>query len=309
MAIDVYLFSSYRGWIMEAIPRESAKAIGLKVRMRFVPVGLKERAKPRNIVTFLSLRKPSLRLYMNHMTYLQHKSIRRSKTRVFVTHLDESHQLGSDDIQKLSKVDTFFVQNHAMKLELMRLGINENSLEVVFGAVSGREFYPIEQSSEIEPNQVLIVGDCKPRKNPKLIEDTVRRNQDFNFVIHGKNWERFTTLSANPPVNLRMLDFDANQHPRLVRQSVALLSLASNEGGPFPILEAFASGTPVIATATGFAPDLIDQDKGVLLPLTPTPGQIRSGLQSCRRLKLSTWNQDLTQGKLTWEELGTKLFK
>ncbi len=88
-----------------------------------------------------------------------------------------------------------------------------------------------------------------------------------------------------------------------------MLSLATNEGGPFPILEALASGTPVIATATGFAPDLINPRKGILLPLSPTLSEVTIALQVCREMKQLSWAEDMTHGKLSWDVLGAKLYK
>ena len=294
---------------MEAIPRESAAAIGQKVSLKYLPVGLKDAFKPVNLLSRLSLRKPALRLYMNHNTYLRHKPIRKSQIRVFVTHFDESQLISERDVKKLLKVDKFCVQNRAIKLELIKLGIIKNRIQVVYGAVSNKDFYPAKNFSEVAENQILIVGDCKPRKNPKLIEAAVRTNQDFNFVIHGKNWEQFTTFSQSPATNVKFLEFDSLNHPELMRDSAGLLSLATNEGGPFPILEALASGTPVIATATGFAPDLINPRKGILLPLGPTLNEITIALQACREMKKLSWAKDMTHGKLSWEVLGAKLYK
>ncbi len=294
---------------MDAIPREAAQAIGVKINLRYLPSGMRDTLRLRNLVSRVRFRKPTLRLYMNHLTYLRHRTFRKVQIRVFVTHFDDFQILTSRDIDKLKCVDKFLVQNSGMKKTLMQLGIRNENIQVVYGAVSNREFSPLQNISEIKRNQILIIGDCKPRKNPLAIEATVRSNQNFNFVIHGKNWDKFTSLAEAPPPNVTILEFNSDQHPRLVRESVAILSLASNEGGPFPLLEALASGTPIVATSTGFAPDLIDETNGVLLSANPNPTEIKIALQVCPKLKESIWNQDMTRGKFSWAAMGEVLFK
>lgn len=294
---------------MEAIPKESAAAIGQEIRLKYLAVGLRHALRPRNWLSRGAIRKPAIRLYMNHNTYLRHKPIRKSEIRVFVTHFDDSQLISASDVKKLLKVDKFLVQNRAIKLYLIELGIQKKRIQVVYGAVSDKDFCPLKNFSAVVENQVLIVGDCKPRKNPRLIEAAIRLNQDFNFVIHGKNWENFTNLGVDPTSNVEFLEFNASNHPALMRQSMALLSLATNEGGPFPLLEALASGTPVVATKTGFAPDLIDESNGILLSMEPSIVEITNALEACRNLKKSSWAIDMTFGNLSWEELGIKIYK
>lgn len=294
---------------MDAIPRESSAAVGVKINLRYLPLGMRDALQLENFRSRIRFRKSSLRLYMNHATYLHHRTFRKVETRVFVTHFDDLQKFSSKEIRKLLRVDTFLVQNSFMRTALVQLGISREKIQVAYGAVSSCQFSPLQNSSEIQRNQILVIGDCKPRKNPLAIEATIRTNQDFNFVIHGKNWDKYTSLTDDPPANLKILSFNSEKHPILVRESVAVLSLATNEGGPFPLLEALASGTPIIATTTGFAPDLIDATNGVLLNVVPSSSEITMALRSCPNLKDSIWDRDMTGGKFSWEALGEKLFK
>lgn len=41
------------------------------------------------------------------------------------------------------------------------------------------------------------------------------------------------------------------------------------EGNPYPMLEAFASGIPVLGTHSGIAPDYLKYGGGVILPFEP----------------------------------------
>lgn len=53
--------------------------------------------------------------------------------------------------------------------------------------------------------------------------------------------------------------------PELYRRSHVWLFPSKSEGFGLPLLEAMASGTPVIATRAGAAPDLVDGNNGVLI--------------------------------------------
>ncbi len=308
MSVDVYLLASYRGWIMEAIPRESALAISQKVKLRFVPSTNREKLNLLNLTSLLRKQRPSKTLYMGHSTYFKHRVRDQSEIRLFITHFDSDFQPSRNQIDNLRKVNVFLVQNSFIKQFLISIGIDSSRIRVVCGAVSNSHFHPIEEKERIK-KRVLIVGDCKPRKNPNLIEETIRLNPKIEFLIHGKNWELFTNLLKNPPDNLLLVPFNLEKQAEIMRESSVLLSLANIEGGPFPILESLASGTPVVATKTGFAPDLINNKNGVLLPLNPSTTEISQALNLCLNLKNETWNKDLTFGEYSWERLGSLLFK
>jgi glycosyltransferase involved in cell wall biosynthesis len=294
---------------MEAIPREAADALSLKVRLRFLPVSKRQYFNLKNSFSRIWLGNPSLVIYINHATFLKHNRKIRFPTRLYITHFDEDSLISKEDMWKFRKIEKFLVQNSQVKSYLVNLGIDANRIEVIFGAVSGDTFFPSTDLAGVKLNQVLIVGDCKPRKNPELVEETIWRNPNLDFVIHGKNWERYTDLTNRPPANLKIVDFDISNHPRLIRESAALLSLAKIEGGPYPILEALASGTPVIATSTGFAQDLLHDANGVLLPLSPSGDEISDALMRGINLKKSVSGLDMTNGEFSWEALGRKLYK
>ena len=93
-----------------------------------------------------------------------------------------------------------------------------------------------------------------------------------------------------------------------MRSAQALLTLADNEGGPFPVLEALGSGTPVVATPTGFCPDLVNHSNGVLLPNHPKLLEIVEALQYAISIKELVYNIDLLAGNFSWAHLGGLLY-
>jgi glycosyltransferase involved in cell wall biosynthesis len=93
-----------------------------------------------------------------------------------------------------------------------------------------------------------------------------------------------------------------------MRKASTYLSLAHNEGGPIPLMEALASGTPVVATSTGFSPDLINSSNGVLIPKSPDLSETREAILYAMSLKPMVEQADLLEGKYDWKDLGNLLY-
>lgn len=80
--------------------------------------------------------------------------------------------------------------------------------------------------------------------------------------------------------------------PRLAElyRAADLFVLASQaEGVPMVVLEAFATGLPVVSTAVGGVPELITPDRGLLVPQNATSAQLAAALG---RALESRWSPD-----------------
>jgi glycosyltransferase involved in cell wall biosynthesis len=151
-----------------------------------------------------------------------------------------------------------------MESYLIASGVSKHAVVRAPGAVS-RDIY--KPSMAIPDRQfVLFSGDFKYRKNPDLVAKVICSMPDTDFVIHGQNWEIFPPEILNGLPNLKRIDFNLKGQPGLMRQASLYVSLAVVEGGPYPVLEALASGTPVVATDTGFCAEFINDTNGILLP-------------------------------------------
>jgi len=93
-----------------------------------------------------------------------------------------------------------------------------------------------------------------------------------------------------------------------MRNASALLSLSINEGGPFPVLEALASGTPVVSSDTGFVREVISNTNGVLLLKNPALSEITQALIYCIDLKSQKYNRSLLEEDHTWPSFSRKLY-
>lgn len=307
----VTMLSSYKGWIMEGIARESASALQISPKYNYIPISRREYLNPNILLNSYKLNFSDTNLFLHHSSYLRtlkKTSIENGKVHIFITHFDENDPLTAEDWQLLSQVDKFITQNKSTFSHLQSMGIPKDKITIGYGAIDKNLYYPELVISKLKLNQVLIVGDCKPRKRADLLEKLIDAMPNVNFLIHGSNWNHFSDLGIKTRKNLLVLPFNLKNNPKLMRESTILLSLSELEGGPFPVLEALASGTPVVATDTGFCSELLNSKNGVLLSQKPTLNEIIESVKSGMLLKKKIFNKNILEKDLTWINLAKKLY-
>jgi glycosyltransferase involved in cell wall biosynthesis len=147
-----------------------------------------------------------------------------------------------------------------------------------------------------QPGRILSVGRLVPKKGfPVLIEAcSLLRDRDVEFhldlVGDGPLADELTALVAEGGLSSRVTFHHARPQPELVpfyqRAAVFALTPAvqadgDRDGVPNVILEAMASGTPVVASATSGIPEVvIDDQTGLLVP----PGEPRALADALARL-------------------------
>jgi glycosyltransferase involved in cell wall biosynthesis len=119
---------------------------------------------------------------------------------------------------------------------------------------------------------VAWIGVLQRYKNPRLLADAWRRvatrTTAARLVVVGQGPEQ-------PIVDELVRDFPARatglssltpaEVAKLLDDSTVLVMSSESEGLPRVILEAFTRGRPVVATAVGGVPDLVDTGRNVLL--------------------------------------------
>jgi glycosyltransferase involved in cell wall biosynthesis len=304
---SVFLNTNHKGWILEAMAIESAKAIGLEPNLNYLPVSRRE------VNSFRLARN----LYFPHFTnfnLFMHQDIFISISQrgltpghfnsVFVTHLTGK----KEDYVILSAADLVLVQNKSVKETLIEVGVQSDKIRVVYGAVNHTQYFPLTDPDTTSKPFVLITSNCKPRKNPQRIFEVIRAFPELDFVIHGKGWNSFLDETHRKFDNLQVIDFCLEDNPSLMRKASTFLTLSTNEGGPIPLLEALASGTPCVATSTGFAPELLFGNRGYSLPIDFDLESVGKALYKSIKLKREVWSQDLLDGDFSWDDLGSSLY-
>jgi glycosyltransferase involved in cell wall biosynthesis len=309
----VNILSWHRGWILDSLFREAAEAIKIAPRWNIQATGKKDLLIPKIFHGTYFPYRGDINVYTHLDSFVnEHKRIGteldKHRNRVFITHLNEGHSISGDVIDALRGVERFLVQNSIMKSTLVDLGLDPNRIIETPGAVNRTVFRPLDSGTEPERPYVLFVGDFKYRKNPELVLQVIRSMPDINFVIHGKSLDQFPAgVVANTP-NLNIVGFDFNNQPKLIREASTYVSLSRIEGGPISVLEALVSGTPVVATSTGFSSQYVNSNNGFVLPNPPTVPQVQEAIRAALTMKNRIQHSDLLFGKCTLQELGNQIY-
>ena len=294
-----------KGWVMDGIAKEAPHSLKLQNRTFYLPTRLSHKFMFNPYLLKFLLKKKTKVLFLHHRALLKYFDyINPENTRVFITHIDENDSLGTKELAKMAKINRMIFQNLNLMEWAIGQGIPKARCLVAHGAVSKDLFFP--SSKLFSPKFVLISGELKSRKNPQMIRQLVLFRKDINFVIHGNGWGKL--FDSELPTNLRISDFHKELQPRLAREASALLSISHNEGGPFPVIEALASGTPVLATNTGFCKELINKENGLVVDVPSDLLTIARSLDKVIGLKPKVFRSDLLPDGHSWQEFAKKLY-
>lgn len=294
-----------KGWVLDGIAKEAAAALALKSSRLYLATRLHHHINVRRAFAIRLLRKSDVILFLHFRPFFRViERLPNSNVRVFITHLDSKEQFGEREIRLLNKASRVIFQNKAVLDYAVELGLSREKCLVGHGAVSEKVFYPLIQLPR--KRYVLISGECKPRKNPELVVEVIRANPDIAFLVHGKGWDDY--ISNRGLRNVELQEFDLARQADLMREASAFMSLSSNEGGPFPVIEALASGTPVISTQTGFAPELVSKESGMVLSKTPTLDEISLAIRHAIMQKEVVLGKNLLPRGHDWNSFAEVLF-
>ena len=294
-----------KGWIMDGIAREAAASISLDTSILYTPTRRIHLMNVNRLWDIYRLKKFSSILFMHFRPFFRFcDNLQGKHLRVFITHIDPDKSFDNREIELLNRSERIIFQNRQVLESAVLSGLSPDKCLIGHGAVSDKEFFPSNVLND--SSYILISGECKPRKNPNLLLNVILHNPDLQFLIHGKGWDQF--FKNQIPKNLSLTYFDRARHPELVRNASALLSLSLNEGGPFPVLEALASGTPVISTRTGFASEVVSKDAGIVLGSRPDVEEISSAIRSTMSLKTRVFDKNLLPVGHDWKTFARTLY-
>ena len=154
------------------------------------------------------------------------------------------------------EVDRIIVPSLTTKDDLLRLGFNVNKIRVIseapdisFKPQKKEEIIKLKRKYKISGKYLLAIG-VTPRKNIERIVDAfekIKAEYDLKLVVIGK---RFSDVEDRRGVLYLGHVPDADV-PKLYAGSEALVYPSLYEGFGLPILEAFASRTPVVTSNFG----------------------------------------------------------
>jgi len=162
-------------------------------------------------------------------------------------------------------------------------------MELVISLVPAAEVGVAARRDEDGPLQVLSVGRLDAEKNPLLLADILaelcRDEPRWRLVICGDGplrealADRLRALGVEDNATIRGYVPVDGGLPEIYRSSHALLHVSWTEGVPQTLLEAWAYGTPVVATSVGGVTDFA-RGAALLIP----PGDAHAAAAALRRL-------------------------
>jgi glycosyltransferase involved in cell wall biosynthesis len=137
---------------------------------------------------------------------------------------------------------------------------------------NGIDLAPFDGSPQPEPDRVLFVGRLAPQKRPELAVRALaelrrlRPESRLDVVGDGPLRPQMEALISSERVHdtVRLLGTRADV-PQLLTRASCLLLTSRHEGCPLTVIEAMASGVPVVSVPVGGVPELVvDRETGLL---------------------------------------------
>ena len=181
----------------------------------------------------------------------------------------------------LRSADLVLPVSEALRKELARLA-PRTRMRVVPNAVDENVFHP---GGRAEPRRLLTAGLLNDgRKGLDLVlEALARKDGDLRLEIAGDGemraeYERLAgSLGLDGVVSFRGL-LSKPELAESMRDSELFVLGSRWENNPCVVLEALASGLPVVANRVGGLPELIDETNGLLVE-APDPEQFAAGIE------------------------------
>jgi len=200
--------------------------------------------------------------------------------------VDENWDLFAASLEVAEQLDRRVVISDAGKNRLLEMEIPEEKIAHIPNGVDLERFSPrgdrgvaFRQAFRIRPDQSVIgfVGRLDEIKRPLLLPSVARELNrvapecDYVFVIAGSGPEEAALRSK---IDGRLSDrfrlIGATDRPEEVLAAADVLIIPSaGEGVPLVLLEALATGTPVVASRAGAIEEALDESTGILVE----PGQ------------------------------------
>ena len=182
-----------------------------------------------------------------------------------------------------------------VKADLVELGVSapehitviEPGLEMARLACCRSERGLLRRQLGLDPDVPLvgIVGRLSPIKNPRLFLDaaaailSAQAHVRFLVVGDGELGLEMRARAHKLGVMHRVIFTGwRNDLPTVYADLDALVSSSNNEGTPLTIIEAMTAGCPVVATAVGGVPNLIDDGVTGLLVPARDPQQLAAAI-------------------------------
>lgn len=178
--------------------------------------------------------------------------------------------------QVMGSASRIVAVSQALKNKITAMGVSGSRISVIYNGVDKSVFNPVKRSEDSEPanefgNYILFVGNIISSKGVFELYDAFNQIQalhpDVNLVYvgNGANKSRLQEKVAGDD-RVTIIDAMPLDGISLLMANATIVCLPSyREGVPNVLLEAKATGRPVVATRVGGIPEIIDESDGLLV--------------------------------------------
>ena len=171
-------------------------------------------------------------------------------------------------------IDTRIVISEAGRSHLLQFGAAHEKIRLIRNGIDLARFTPAGLRPCSGVHRILFAGRLDPVKRPLILVDiarallALRKNPDFRFVVAGDGPEgallrrRLRRAGIDSLFELPGQVFDLAP---FLADADLLIVPSKNEGIPLVILEALASGRPVVASDVGAIREVLDPTTGILI--------------------------------------------
>lgn len=208
----------------------------------------------------------------------------------------------------LQRADRVVAVSKFLKEEVKRLGVPEEHIEVVYGGVAvSEDREPFEPAGRV----VTFIGGLVPQKGVDVLLEAFKavKTEDATLVIVGDGLER-GRLEAMAAGNIQFLGRRKGIKNVLEKSDVLVLP-SREEGFGLVLLEAMASGVPVVATNVGGIGEIVEDGQSGILVEKDNPKQTAEAIDRVLadgELAKTLVENGLKKAKgFTWAKMGGEI--
>ncbi|MFT5036477.1 MAG: glycosyltransferase involved in cell wall biosynthesis [Candidatus Azotimanducaceae bacterium] len=232
---------------------------------------------------------------------------------VYYTHYTEGY-FSTDELGRiLNLTKRIFVMNSKDKSFLMSIGVGEEKIILAMAGVDDTVF-TIDSSSGATKKTVGFCvkyedwPDYFERKNFGMVIDLIKELGDYRVILLGNKWKNFKRFQEIEALEyFEYVETEYAHYQTYFNQMDVFVSVSKLEGGPVPLLEAMFCGTFPVVSDTGFAGDVITNDKnGFIFDVDSETNDIKNLIDNAfeKRSRIEIRN---TVSHLTWKNFGQKI--
>jgi len=203
-------------------------------------------------------------------------------------YIDEGWDQIASTAEVASYIDVRVALAESVRDRLVAMGTPPSKILLVRNGVDLERFQSKPVDADRPVKQILFAARLTPRKRPLLLADIARElsalrpQRDFRFVVAGDGPEEGPFRRRVRKLGLdAMFDFrgQVDDLAPLFAASDLLLLPSRSEGVPLVVLEALASGRPVVASHVGSIAEVLDSSCGILVE-TPDAAEFARAIHS-----------------------------